>query len=203
MGGEASARDALLAVIASKAKRPRLGVSNCGLVWVASLSLAMTTSPCSRAVLQRLVAQASTKRNPPERARAKSRFFPRFVSFQGFARQKISPPVSPPPRGACRRRLDRVETPRTVSGADRAPHVSGRRGVPPLEIEILSPFCEFSRLCEVENFLFRRDVAPGLRATGVRPWPKTTTTPIVWRPDALSPRMRASARRRAGLFVAI
>jgi len=44
MGGEASARDALLAVIASKAKRPRLGVANCGLVWVASLSLAMTVA---------------------------------------------------------------------------------------------------------------------------------------------------------------
>jgi hypothetical protein len=33
-----------LSVIASKAKQSRLGPRNCGLVWVASLSLAMTTS---------------------------------------------------------------------------------------------------------------------------------------------------------------
>ena len=33
---------------------------------------------------------------PMERARAKSRFFPHFVSFQGFAGRKISASISPP-----------------------------------------------------------------------------------------------------------
>src|SRR5580658_3978751 len=50
------------AVIASKAKRPRLGVSNCGLVWVASLSLAMTIEARSVPPIYMLLALPSLLR---------------------------------------------------------------------------------------------------------------------------------------------
>src|ERR1700723_3460218 len=44
VGPEACEITSALSVIASKAKQSRLGLRACGLVWIASLSLAMTTS---------------------------------------------------------------------------------------------------------------------------------------------------------------
>jgi hypothetical protein len=81
--------------------------------------------------------------------------------------------------------------------------VQPARGTGSRKIEILSAFCEFSRLCRAENFRLDLAADPSILATGVRPGPEATS-PIVSRPDALSARpMRANARRRAGLVAAI
>src|SRR5271170_1782409 len=54
--------------------------------------------------------QRSQSPGPAERARAKSRFFPRFVSFQGFAKGKISLSVVTPIPCSTRRARDRGRT---------------------------------------------------------------------------------------------
>ena len=79
---------------------------------------------------------------PPERARAKPRFFPRFVCFQAFARRKSFPlcladaaparrrrgsAIATEPTVDRRRRSRRIENPRIVSSADRASRLHPRR----------------------------------------------------------------------------
>src|SRR5271167_2138549 len=62
-------------------------------------------------------------------------------------------------------------------------------------IEVLSAFCEFSRLCRAEKFACRRNADPLDRAAGFRPWPESVRSPHRLVPDSLSRLMRASARR--------
>lgn len=68
----------------------------------------------------------------------KSRFYPGFASFQGFAGRKISAAVLPAlclggraePDGDPRRCPSRIENARIVTGADRGPRLGGAFRVP-------------------------------------------------------------------------
>jgi hypothetical protein len=103
---------------------------------------------------------------PPERARAKPRFFPGFVCFQAVARRKSFPlclaDAAPPPWISDRDRAHR--RPSSTLETDREPSDREQRrsrsalGVPPArgpgshKIKIPSAFFEFSRPCKAENF---------------------------------------------------
>jgi hypothetical protein len=102
-------------------------------------------------------------------------------------------------RPRSRRRRAAVQRDADRKATSRAPpaRAAGSR-----EIEIPSAFCEFSRLCEAENFPSGRNPDPRFRAAGVRPWPENGDFSDRRIPDARSHRVDASARQRAGLVAA-
>jgi hypothetical protein len=83
--------------------------------------------------------------------------------------------------------LEGSRTPGSRVAADRAPRLPPASGTSSLEIEILSAFCEFSRLCRPENFRLGRNADPTSCATGVRRPAGTATSRIVWRPLPFAP----------------
>jgi hypothetical protein len=104
------------------------------------------------------------------------------------------------PAGDSRRRSSRFENARIVSDANcarRAFLVGARRSAScragPRDIEILSPFCDFSRLCRAENFPWGRDADPLFRAARARPWRESARSPTL----ASSTRARVAARTGA------
>jgi hypothetical protein len=156
---------------------------------------------------------------PPERARAKPRFFLRFVCFQAFARRKSFPlclaDAAPPPWISDRDRAHRrpsstLETDREPSDRERrrsrvAPS-SSALGVPPArgpgshKIKIPSAFSEFSRPCKAENFRPGRnaDRSSPLPTHGPRRKRLRARAPTLWRIAALW-RARGDARLVASI----
>ena len=191
----------------AKRSNPDLGSEHLsGSVWIASLSLAMTISPCSRAMLQRLVVQASNQADPPERARAKSRFFPRFVCFQAFARRKSFPlclaDAAPPPWISDRDRARRGPSSTLVPDREPSDREQRRSRVAPFILgagrfrqprtglaqnqEFLPHFVSFQGLA-------RRKISAPVE-TRIRSSPPPTHGPC--RKRLVSPRSHAVAHRR-------
>ena len=180
----------------------------------------MTTSPCSRAVLQRLVVQASTKRNPGTGSR-KTEILSAFCVFSSLCAAEKFPPLSrrrragaPPPWISDRDRAHR--RPSSTLEADREPSDREQRrsrvapsssalGVPPArgpgshKIKIPSAFSEFSRPCKAENFRSGRNAVPLVPDTDARPLPETGASPLS---HALAHR-RTRTRGDAGLVASI
>jgi hypothetical protein len=130
---------------------------------------------------------------------AKSRFFRHFVSFQGFARRKISP----------------VAQLWLVVLAGREPESHGQPRAPGRQIlwvrgfrahTIFAPRFNLFRLLRRHlraTPFCRQPLAPRSRDRRLT-WPNTTTPPIAWRPDGVSPvRTLASARRGAKVIAVI
>src|SRR5271154_618502 len=100
-------------------------------------------------------------------------FRARIQSFQG-----VAAPFAGESVGLSRRDLGDA-TPRfEMSTIDSAAASSETATQEPTRIEILSAFCDFSRLCKAQNFPSGRNAARLFHSTGVRPWRNRTSATV-------------------------